>query len=309
MRTTGYCTDVFFRQGLEWIAGRKNRRQPFLACLTPNAPHAPYISPGREYDRLFENRGLTPHQVAYYAMIRNIDDNLGRLLDRLTDWNLERNTLVIFLTDNGHSIGDLYNAGMRAAKGTPYQGGVRVPSFWRWSGRLTPGDRRQTAAHIDVFPTLAELAGARVRSRVRERLEGLSLVPCLADPDAPWSERTLFTHVGRWPAGQADAWKDRGSAVRRGDFKLINGTELYDLRADPAESRNIAADRPDLVADLGARMDQWWEGILPAARESEESVGPLINPFKALYWRQHGGRPDAALLRRMDPSAKFAPPR
>jgi arylsulfatase len=305
VKTQGYCTDVFFRQGLDWISGKKGRRQPFFACITPNAPHAPCISPGPEYDRFFQDKGLNTNQVAYYSMIRNIDDNVGRLLDRLTDWKFEENTLVIFLTDNGHSFGNLYNAGMRAAKGTPYQGGIRVPSFWRWPGRITPGDREQVAAHIDVFPTLAELAGARVRARVSERLEGFSLVPCLADAGAPWRERTLFTHVGRWPSGRSMEWQHRGSAVRRGDFKLVNGSELYHLRKDPTESRNIAAEHPGVVAELNELCNRWWNDVLPAALESEEKVGPAINPFKALYWRQHGGNPDADLLKVMDPAGKF----
>src|SRR5690606_22797473 len=122
-----------------------------------NAPHSPYISPGPEYDRLFEGRDLKPGQIAYYSMIRNIDDNIGRLLERLEEWQIEDDTLVLFLTDNGHPFGDLFNAGMRASKGSPYQGGIRVPSFWRWPGRFAPGDRPQMAAHIDLFPTLMEI--------------------------------------------------------------------------------------------------------------------------------------------------------
>jgi arylsulfatase len=264
------------------------------------------VSPGPAYDRLFEGHGLGTNQVAYYSMIRNLDDNIGQLLDTLAQWRLDEETLVIFLTDNGHSIGSLYNAGMRAAKGSPYRGGTRVPSFWRWPGRITPGNRVQPAAHIDVFPTLVELAGAPLRPALRAQLEGLSLVPCLDDPGANWGERTIVTHVGRWPSGQSEAWKYRGCALRQGRFKLVNHTELYDLMADPGEIRDIADQHTDIVAELQSAYDRWWDSIHPAVLENEEALGPEINPFKRLFWRQFGGGPDDALLERMDPSGKFS---
>lgn len=308
VRTQGYCTDVFFRRALEWIEDSRRAGRPFFACITPNAPHDPFVSPGPAYEQSFAGSGLGTNAVQYYAMIRNIDDNLGRLLDHLRDRDLEHSTLVIFLTDNGHSVPSLYNAGMRASKGTPYRGGTRVPSFWRWPGRFTPGDRSQTAAHLDLFPTLAELAGAPVPGAVRRGWEGRSLLPALNNPESRWPERTLITHVGRWPSGQAAAWKYRGTAIRKGRYKLVNHTELYDLQADPAESRNLAEDLPRVVARLRRAYDRWWEDVLPAALENDAVRGPSVNPFKELYWQQFGGGPTPDLLRRMDPELKFQPP-
>ena len=307
-RTQGYCTDVFFAKALEWIESTHRHDRPFFAWISPNAPHDPFVSPGPEYDRLFEGQGLSAMHVAYYAMIRNLDDNVGRLLDRLAALSLDRDTVVVFMTDNGHSVPGLYNAGMRAAKGTPYQGGIRVPSFWRWPGHFPPGDRLQMAAHLDVFPTLAELARARVPRPVRRGWEGRSLVPALEDPDARWPERTLITHLGRWPSGQASDAKYRACAIRTGPFKLVNHAELYDLATDPGETNNLALRYPGVVARLQKRFDVWWDEVLPAALQSDMTRGPSVNPFKALYWQQLGGGPDEALIRTMDPAGKFAPP-
>ncbi|MGE3309886.1 MAG: arylsulfatase [Limisphaerales bacterium] len=309
VRTEGYCTDVFFNQALSWIDSQRRQKRPFLAWISPNAPHAPNISPGPKYDELFAGKGLSDLNVAYYSMIRNIDDNVGRLLDQIANWSLDRETVVVFMTDNGHSAPGLFNAGMRSAKGSPYQGGIRVPSFWRWPGHFTPGDRSQMAAHLDVFPTLAELARARVPRRVRRGWEGRSLVPALLDPAAHWPERTLVTHLGRWPSGQAAEAKYRSCAIRMGRFKLVNNTELYDLEADPGESRDIADQNPVVVAGLRSRYDDWWKEVLPSALRSEMTWGPTVNPIKALYWEQFGGGPDEALLKRMDPAGKFATPK
>lgn len=308
VRTSGYCTDVFFTQALSWIGQQRQRRRPFFVYLTPNAPHDPFVSPGPDYERPFLDRGLHTNLVAYYAMIRNIDENVGRLHDRLQRWNLETNTLVIFMTDNGHSVPGAFNAGMRGAKGTPYRGGTRVPSFWRWPGHFPAGDRAQAAAHVDVFPTLAELARARVPDAIARRLEGLSLVPCLIDPNATWPERTFITHFGRWPTGRSAEWQYRSTAIRRGPYKLVNGAELYDLRTDPGETTNLAATIPALVDDLRSEFDRWWAGVLPAALENEWVRGPAVNPFKARYWRQFGGGPDETLRSSMDPERKFRAP-
>src|SRR5262249_2164788 len=143
-----------------------------------------------------------PNVAKFFGMIANIDDNVGRLLDRLKEWGIERDTLVIFMNDNGGTAGvSVFNAGMRGSKGTPWLGGTRAASFWRWAGTMKPGDVDRMAAHIDVFPTLAEIACAQLTHKVKAQVEGRSLVPLLRDPKAEWPDRLLFTHVGRWPKG------------------------------------------------------------------------------------------------------------
>lgn len=304
-KTSGYCTDVFFRQAIAWIDEQRRREGPFFAYITPNAPHAPYDCPP-EWSKPYVEQGLSADAAAYYGMIANIDDNFGRLLDKLQEWELEGQTLVIFMTDNGHPLPGLYNAGMRSAKGSPYQGGVRVPAFWRWPGRLTSRDVSQLAAHIDVFPTLVELTGARPEQDLD--WDGRSLVPLLLEENPVWPDRFLFTHVGRWPAGKAADHKFSQCSVRSARFRLVNNTELFDLAADPAETINVIDRHPAEVAAMRAAYDQWWSEVLPAL-VNEEAVGPKLNPFKELYWRQFGGGPDDKLLEQMDPQKKFAPRR
>lgn len=306
VKTRGYCTDVFFREAMRWIGERARKpRCPFFAFITPNAPHSPYISPGPQYEAPFSGKGLNPDAVAYYAMIANIDDNVGRLLAGLREWELETNTLVVFLTDNGHSL-NLYNAGMRDAKASPYQGGIRTASLWRWPGTLPAGQTvNQLAAHVDVLPTFAELAGIKLSGKVAAQVEGRSLVPLLQSPAAEWPDRLLFTHLGRWAHGKVAEAKYRRCAVRNQRFKLINHEELYDLANDPGETTNVAAQFPEVVASLRAAYDQWWEEILPCL-ENEDAMGPKINPFKERFWKQFGGGPTPELLQQMDPARKFA---
>ncbi len=291
VKTKGYCTDVFFRQALGWIQQQGKRGQPFFAYITPNAPHAPLVCP-EEYRKPY--LGKVPDDVAtFFGMVANIDQNMGRLLDCLRKWNLEQNTLVIFMTDNGGTAGvKVFNAGMRGQKVTPYEGGTRVPSFWRWPGTLKPGDVDRLAAHVDVFPTLAALAGATIPEGLEGRLDGRSLLPLLENPQADWPERYLFTHVGRWPKGKAAASKYAQCAVRSSRYHLVsaqkNGQkrwELYDIKADPGEKHNIAAQHPEVVQTLEAAYDRWWDEVLPCL-ENEDAVGPAVNPFKALYWEQ-----------------------
>lgn len=290
-KTKGYCTDLFFGQALKWIGEKREGQAPFFAYITPNAPHMPHQCP-EQYVKMYEGTGLDKEAMAYYGMITNIDENVGRLLAKLKEWDVEKNTLVIFMTDNGHSMGKLYNAGMRGAKGTPYQGGTRVPSFWRWPGVLTAGaDVSKLAAHVDYFPTFAELAGAKIPDGVK--LDGRSLVPLLKDPNAPWDDRCLFTHVGRWQRGKAAESRFAHCAVRNSRFRLVNNKELHDIQNDPGETKNVLDQFPDAVKEMRAAYDKWWEEVLPAM-ENENAVGPGVNPFKELYWKQFGGGPAEA---------------
>jgi len=309
-KTTGYCTDVFFTQAMAWMDSVRGRR-PFFAMITPNAPHTPLDVPP-EYEALYAGR--VPTNVAkFFGMIANIDDNVGRLLARLKVWGLEENTLLIFMNDNGGTQGvRVFNAGMRGQKGTPYWGGVRAASFWCWPGVLPPGDIAPFAAHVDIMPTLVELAGARVPAEVARRWDGRSLVPLLINPSAPWPERYLFTHLGRWPTGKAAEAKYSQCSVRFGAYQLVSagknvGTwELYNLQSDPGQTRDLAAEKPELVRQMAAEYDRWWESILPCL-VNEMAEGPRVNPFKELYWRQFGGGPDERLLQQMNPRLKFAP--
>jgi arylsulfatase len=289
-KTKGYCTDVFFEQAINWMDARRKKKAPFFAYITPNAPHAPLDCP-EEYVKHYAGK-VDANTAKFYGMIENIDDNFGKLLAKLNEWKIADSTLVVFLTDNGSASGSqIYNSGMRGRKGTPYEGGTRVPSFWRWPENFKGGrDCDALTAHLDIFPTLAQIAGEKVPAKIK--LDGRSLVPLLKNPTADWPDRFLFTHVGRWEKGKAAESKYEKCAVRNARFQMVNNAELYDLKIDPGQNRNVIAEHPEVVAEMRRVYDQWWNEILPAL-ENENAVGPKINPFKAAYWKQFGGGPKA----------------
>jgi arylsulfatase len=294
-KTQGYCTDVFFGQAAQWMESVKGR-QPFFAYLTPNAPHAPLQVRPEDEARY---AGQAPaNTVKFFGMIANIDDNLGRLLAKLRAWGLEQNTLVIFMNDNGGTAGvNTFNAGLRGSKGSPWLGGTRAASFWRWPGTLKPAAVDQLTGHLDVFPTLAELAGVKLEGDLRQQVEGRSLIPLLQDPRAPWPDRRLVTHVGRWERGQAAQSKYRHCSIRSPRWQMVCASrsgqrdwQLFDVKADPGEKADVAAAHPEIVKELEAAYDQWWDSVQPQL-VNENAVGPSVNPFKALYWKQFGGGP------------------
>jgi arylsulfatase len=245
----------------------------------------------------------------FFGMIANIDDNVGRLLTKLKEWGIERDTLVVFMNDNGGTVGtQVFNAGLRGGKVTPWLGGTRAISFWRWPGTFQPADVGALTAHIDFFPTVAELAGARLSSSVQAQVEGRSLVPLLRNPNAPWSDRVLFTHVGRWERGQAAQSKYRDCSARNNRWHLVCASQsgvkqwqLFDVKADPGEKNDVAAEHPEVVKELDAAYNKWWDSVQPQL-VNENAVGPKVNPFKKLYWKQFGGGPDEETLRKMNPA-------
>lgn len=313
VKTRGYCTDVFFNQAATWIETTKSRR-PFFAYISLNAPHAP-LQVRPEDEARYTGKVPDANTAKYFGMVANIDDNVGRLVAKLRDLGLERDTLVIFMNDNGGTGGvAVHNAGMRGRKGTPWLGGTRAISFWRWPGRLQPRDVSALAAHIDFFPTIAELTGAKLPPKLAQQVEGRSLVPLLTNPQAPWPDRTLFTHLGRWPRfSEPDAAKFNNCSVRTARWHLVSpkvtatpAWELYDVTADPGESNNLASRLPDVVQKLAAEYDTWWSSLKPHL-VNERATGPRLNPFKEQYWKQFGGGPTPEELHIMDPSHREIP--
>ena len=294
-KTNGYCTDVFFAQATDWI-DRVKGKQPFYCYIATNAPHAP-LQVRPEDEQRYAEKVKNPNVAKFFGMVANIDDNVGRLLAKLKEWDLERDTLFIFMNDNGGTVGvQVFNAGMRGQKVTPWLGGTRAASFWRWPGTFKPADVKGLCGHIDFLPTIAEIAGAKQSNKVKSQVEGRSLAPLLRNPDASWPDRTLFTHVGRWPKGtKPEVYKYRECSVRSSRWHLVcaenkdgkKAWQLFDVQSDPGETRNVADQNPWVMQRLDAAYDAWWDSVQPQL-VNENAIPPKTNPFKDLFELQFG---------------------
>jgi len=280
VKTEGYCTDLFFDAGMSWIKEQHEANKPFFAYIATNAPHTPNIAP-KKYTQRFKEMGWADSKrhapSGRFGMIENIDENFGRMMKNLKDWNALDNTLVIFMTDNGMNYVSgkkngkktpFFTAGLRGHKGTPYEGGTRVPSFWHWPGVLKEGaDVNGLTAHIDIFKTFADLASAKLPAQMQE-LDGRSLLPILEQPDSEWPDRELFVHVGRWEEKHPQAKtvataKFVNCAVRTEQWRFVNNSELYDINVDPGETTDVSDANPEVVAQLRNKYDAWWDKTVP----------------------------------------------
>ena len=270
-KAEGYCTDVWFREALKFI--EKNKDQPFFVYVPTNAPHGPFLV-DEKYSKPYRDQGVPATMAAFYGMITNIDENMGLLMRKLKEWDLEENTALVFMTDNGTAAGVArgrrgkkpaptgwrgFNAGMRGQKGSEYDGGHRVPFFVRWpKGGIGGGcDVSQLAAHIDVLPTIAELCGAENPEGVA--LDGKSLVPLLKGDATEWPARTLLVHSQR--IEYPEKW--RKCAVMTDRWRLVNGKELYDMQTDPGQATNVADQQQGVVERLRGEYENWWQSLSP----------------------------------------------
>jgi arylsulfatase len=204
---------------------------------------------------------------------------------------------VLFINDNGGTAGcKVHNAGMRGGKGSAFNGGTRAMSLWRWPGTLKPAACEKLTAHVDLFPTFAELAGTKVPEDVAKKFDGFSLVPLLENPQAEWhDERMLFTHVGRWGGMKAgdEPVKFGACSVRWKQYLMVYEKSkwcLYDLKADPGEKTDVADSHKDVVDKLSKAYDAWWDEVLPCMEnERAYETAPKVNPYKEQYWKQFNG--------------------
>jgi len=259
----GYCTDVFFDEARKWLRERAARHEPFLLYLAPNAPHGPFYCPDK-YKQPYQH--LDADTAGFFGMIANLDENFAKLDATLTEAGVRENTILIFMTDNGGTGGiKVFNAGMRGAKASLYEGGHRVPCFIRWpAGRLRPaGDVGELADIRDVLPTLLDLCGVTRPEGVR--FDGVSLTPLLRGKQQPEiAQRMLVVQFGGLVESDPKPWD---SAVMWQKWRLVGGKELYDIHADPAQENDLALQQPAVVARLRAHYEQWWAGVQPALGE------------------------------------------
>ncbi len=261
----GYCTDVWFQQAERWIRDCHRQSRPFFAYISTNAPHGPFYAPD-EYKTPYA--ALAPDTRGFFAMVANLDENMARLDALLKELGLRENTILVFMTDNGGTGGiKVFNAGMRGAKASYYDGGHRVPFFLRWpDGRLRePGEIDALTHSTDLFPTLIELCGLATPSDAR--LEGVSLAPVLRGKSQPeLTARMLVIQYGRLDPTTPQPWD---SAVLWRQWRLVAGRELYDVSRDPGQKRDIAAEHPGVVSRMRTHYENWWAGIEPTLEDFE----------------------------------------
>jgi len=274
----GYCTDIFTEEALGFI--NENRSGPFFCYLAFNAPHTPLQVPQEYYEKYkdadpalgFEKAGEPFPEMSekdkedarkVYAMVSNIDDNVGKLLQKLADLGIEDNTLVIFLTDNGPQQ-NRYVGGLRGKKGSVYQGGIRVPCFIRYPGKLEGGmDVKATAAHIDILPTLASVCGASLPEGVE--IDGKDLLPLISGNGQEGEERSLFFY---WTRKYPELYHN--ISLMKGPYKLVGHTsfdagieefQLFNLDKDPFELDNIVGEHQSLALELKQEMDDYLDEL------------------------------------------------
>jgi arylsulfatase A-like enzyme len=252
----GYITDDLTDRAIAFLKANAAAGKPSFCYLALNTPHSPMQVPDRYWQR-FEKATLkltgdkkedVNHTRAALAMCENIDDNVGRLLAALKDGKLDRNTVVVYFSDNGPN-GPRWNGGMKGRKGSTDEGGVRSPLLVRFPAKVKPGTVvTAVAGAVDLYPTLIDLAGI---GRAGDKpFDGISLGPWLSDADVKPQNRVLFNH-----------WNGRTSA-RDQRYRLDATGQLFDMVNDPNQTKNVAADHPEDAKRLADAVERWKRDVL-----------------------------------------------
>lgn len=273
-RAEKHSSDLITDKMLEFVRGQAQGKKPFFLYYAPLEPHVA-IQPLQEwidrYPRDWDKRpyrgenGYLPHprpRAAYAGMISQMDHNVGRLLKTLETCGLEKNTIVIFTSDNGttHDAGGVDHAffnsvgSLKGLKGQLYEGGIRVPGIIRWPGKISPGRIiTQPAFHADVMPTLCTLAGADAGSPL-----GTDLSPILFGKKTALKDRRPLVWAGGGYGGQVAVRFDTMKVMRRNLFpgKKPANWEVYDISRDPSETHNLASSRRDLIKMAVSVLDK-----------------------------------------------------
>lgn len=269
VRGNGFIIDDLTDHAIRFI--EQNRDRPFVCYLPLNTPHSPMQVPDRFYEKFrsadlkLRHSGPQPEDVemtrAALAMCENIDWNVGRLLDSLDHLTLAEKTVVLYFSDNGPNSWR-FNGGMKGRKGSTDEGGVRSPLLVRWPGHIRPGTKiPQIAVAMDLLPTLGELAGVSVTGA--KPLDGISLAPLLLGTAKDWPDRMIFSH---W-AGNV--------SLRTQQYRLDSAGKLYDIAADPGQSRDLSKDRPEVAERLSQAVTRWRRDVLSELRKNDERPFPV----------------------------------
>ena len=278
----GYCTDVWFDNAIDFI--RRNKEKPFFCYLATNAPHRP-LWVAEKYWKPYAEKGMSESMARFYGMITNVDENLGRLRKELKNLGLEENTILVFMTDNGTADGIEgrdpqqgrgankdrwygFNDGMRGKKCSYYDGGHRVPLFIYWPGggfdREVEID--EITAHIDILPTLIDLVGLQPHEDSKP-FDGKSLMPLfnrhMKSKQVDWPDRELFVEVNRFDL--PPKWKR--NVVMTDRWRLVEDRELYDIKADPGQKKDIIKEHPEVTRRLHDAYEARWPKLIERSNE------------------------------------------
>jgi arylsulfatase A-like enzyme len=300
-----YLADFLTDRAVEFI--EKNKDRPFFLHLPHFGVHAPFQAKQELIAKYAKKPPVGGHwSPVYAAMIQSVDESVGRILAKLDELKLAQNTIVIFMSDNGgvggyqaagvkmKSITD--NAPLRGGKGMLYEGGVRDPFIVRWPGVIQPGTVcDQPTIHVDLFPTLLELAG--VTTPPKQPLDGLSLVPLWKDPTHKLPREAVYAHFpGYLEGSEPGSWRTTPvGSIRAGDFKLLEffedgRLELYNLREDLGEKNNLASKLPEKTKELHGKLIAWRQAINAPMPKLKRGSGELHHYTRgsALGRRRHG---------------------
>jgi len=265
-----YSNNVWFSEAIKYI--KKNKDKPFFCYLSTNVPHAP-LHVNEKYSEPYKKE-VSDRLAKYYGMVSKIDEDMGTLLGEIKNMGLDKNTIVIFMTDNGPCpwfggividfktgfVKEGYSAGMRGGKIWGYENAHRVPFFIRWpKGNIGGGkDINALAAHIDIMPTLIDLCGLKVVGTLN--MDGRSLAPLLQGKIKEWSDdRSIIVQNQRieYPV------KDKEYQVLTKKWRLVRREkdELYDIQKDPGEHEDLAALHPEVVKELYGKYNDWWDDV------------------------------------------------
>jgi len=276
----GYCTDVFFNEAMKWISKQQKKNRPFFCYIPTNVPHGPFLVAKKYRDMYKEEKG-------FFGMITQFDENMGRMEKFLQENGLKENTIFIYMTDNGTSSGaHIFNAGMRGNKNSYYEGGHRVPFFFRWpaAGINKPHDIDELASGIDILPTLLDLCGIERHSDAK--FDGISLADLIRGTKDKLPDRKLVIQIFDFEEPGTVLWKK---------WRLVNGNELYNITDDPGQRNNVIEKFPDIAEKLRAYHAKWTEEMKPFQGEvSVVNIGvdsePVVHLRSGHWCVTHGNK-------------------
>lgn len=243
-QSEGYTSDYFTAKALDFI--ERNKDSSFLCYIPYNVPHSPFQVPSGYFEKyIAEIPDSTLASV--YGMVENMDENIGKILEKLDDLELAENTIVIFLSDNGPNT-ERYNGGMKGRKGSVDEGGVRVPFYIKWPGKIKPGISNQLGQDIDIMPTLLGLCG--IDYDPLKELDGKDLSPVINGKGKDF-DRLIFSRQGN------QLLENCNSSVRNDRYRLVltrKDTTLYDLENDPAQKNDLFSKESDIGNTLLAEL-------------------------------------------------------